>query len=278
MNDQILSDPPQIQQPPAPDPVAEASRVSQENAATYRMDRLENAMAELTNVVRDVGQKLVMPQAPPPKDASEFLNDLASDPQGVIRREVAAQAGQMISQQMNPTMLQVLDTQKDYLLRHHQQTIDQRFGEGTFEEIYKPTLSSELSQLRSVNPHAMASPEVMDALVNKIGGQKYDDLRQREAAVEKYARQRGLSHLLPGGGIPRLRGGGADPEVPEDVEQFLRGVEKQTGETIDRKRYAKNYHSGREVGPGRHRTDLIEWLKTNGADAETLKNHGGEST
>jgi hypothetical protein len=153
--------------------------------------------------------------------------------------------------------------------------VDSEFGTGAWNEIFKPQLDKDMAQLRQVNPSSLADPATVKALVDRqFGGQNFEKLVARRGQLED-GRMRGATNLVPSGGYPRLRSE-AQNEVPGDVEGFLRDVEKATGENIDRKHYAKLYHTGRESGPGRHRTSLLDYLRATGADPDTLKHYGGE--
>lgn len=272
MNDPILPDPMPAAppEPPPPPPIG-----------PDRMDRLEAAMGELTNTVRDAAIRLTQaPAAPPPQSTADFLDRLATDPQGVIEQVAAEQFRKSANETLNPAVLQVLETSSQQQLSGHRSRIDDEFGEGTFDEVFRPQLDKDLGQLRLANPRAMADPGTLEALVNRLyGGDNFPVLLERRKGLEASARARGQSHLLPRGGIPRLRAGqNPNEEVPPDVETFLREVERSTGEQIDRKHYAKVYHTGVETGPGRHRTTVVDYLKAVGADPDTLKMYGGERT
>jgi hypothetical protein len=265
MDDPILPEAPAAPAVPAP------------SAEGDRLERLESSMAELTATVRDAAAALRNTPAPqgPQRTPDEFLSDLATDPRGVIRNEATQAAREMMAQSLNPAVLQVLENGNAQLMRDHEATIDSEFGEGTYSEIFKPQLDRDIAQLKQVNPRAIADPQTMDALVNRLyGGQNFHMLSERRQAFEKTAQVRGLSHLLPRGGVPRLRVGNPAEELGPDHEQFLREVEKATGETKDRKQFARLLHTGRETGPGRHRTDLADYLAVTGADKVTKEKYG----
>lgn len=240
------------------------------------MDRLERAMSDLGSTVRAAAERVTSIQAPaaPAQRPDEFLNELAADPQGVITR-VARETFQAAAEAtLNPAVLQVLDTASKQILQGHQLRVDSEFGLGTFDEVFRPQLEKDLNQLRAVNARATADPATVEALVNRLyGGENFPKLVERRNGLEK-SHTRGVSHLLPTGGVPRLRQLTGD-ELPHDVEQFLRDTEKVTGDYTDRKRFSKLYYSGEESGPGRHRTNVVQYLQAIGADPDTLKRYGG---
>jgi hypothetical protein len=265
MDDPILPEAPAAPAVPAPP------------ATGDRMDRLESAMAQLTDTVRDAAAALraTPPQPGPQRTNDELLSDLATDVRGTIRNEAGQAAREIMAQGLNPAILQVLENGNTALMRDHQNVIDSEFGEGTYDEVFKPQLERDIAQLKQVNPRAIADPQTMDALVNRLyGGPNFHMLSERRQAFEKTAQVRGLSHLLPRGGVPRLRVGNPAEELGPDHEQFLRETEKATGETIDRKQFARLLHTGRDTGPGRHRTDLADYLAVKGADKATKEKYG----
>ena len=209
--------------------------------------------------------------------ADDFLNEFSTDPQGTVRKLARAEFAQSAGEHLTPAVMQVLDTANRQLLQGHEARVDMEFGEGTWAEVFKPQIEKDINQLRLANPKAIADPATLGALVDRLyGGENFPVLLERRKALETTMKQRGLSHFLPSGGVPRMRVGNPQEEVPDDVETFLREVERSTGESIDRKQYAKLYHTGTESGPGRHRTTILEYLKAVGADPDTRKMYGGE--
>jgi hypothetical protein len=279
MDDQIL--PADQQETPPAQPPEPATEVAEQQAPPEpdRMDRLESAMSELTETVRLAAQQVAgQRQAAPPQSQEDFLNELAADPQGVISRVARQTFHESADETLNPAVMQVLDTGSKQLMAAHEARVDAEFGVGTFNEVFRPQLEKDVSQLRQANPRAMADPATMEALVNRLyGGDNFGMLLERRKAAEKEGRLGVGNHLMPSGGVPRLRGGGnAGDEIPADVETFIREVERSTGEQVDRKEYAKLYHTGVETGPGRHRTTVVDYLKAVGAEPDTLKMYGGE--
>jgi hypothetical protein len=274
MEDELFDDqppqPPTETQPPAPAP-------PQPPEDGGRLDRVEQAVATLNETVRSAVQQipqLVQAQRPE-QNPDDFLSELAADPKGVIQRVAQESAQAATDQTLTPAIMQVLDTAGQQLMNGYQLKVDSEFGVGTFEEVFKPQLEKDMSQLKQSNPRALADPQVMGALVDRLyGGENFAKLTERRATLEK-AHARGIGNIVPTGGVPRLKAITGD-ELPNDVEAFLRDVEKSTGETVDRKEYAKLYYTGQDSGPGRHRTSVVEYLKAVGADPDTLKMYGGE--
>lgn len=269
MNDPILPD----------DPTTEPEAPAQPNE-TARLDRVEQSIAALNGTIQEAIQTLrnpaPVPQAPakatPP---DEFLNELAANPQEVIQREARAAFQSAADATLNPAVMQVLDTASRQLLNERQLAIDTQFGIGTWDAEFRPQLEKELAQIRSgPNPRGIADGELLDALVHRQYGQNFEKLMDRRRTIESAAARGHAHHLIPAGGVPRLRQQTAD-DLPNDVEQTLRDIEKATGESINRKAYAKLYYTGTDSGPGRHRTSVLEYLKATGASPDTLKHYGG---
>jgi hypothetical protein len=272
MEDNILPNPP----PEAP---AQPAPAQQPTQTDLRFDRLEQAMGQLAGVVQDAANRLTQaPQQATPQTNDEFLNELAQNPQAVIQRVAADTFRRTAQETLNPAVLKVLDTSRNQLMERERERVDGDFGEGAFDEIFRPQLNKDLDELRQHKPDAIADPATVRALVDRLyGGDNFPVLLERRANLEKNARMSGRSHLLPSGGVPRLRGSpNPQEEIPPDAEQFLREVERNTGEAIDRKQYARLYHTGVETGPGRHRTTIVDYLKATGADPDKLKMYGGE--
>lgn len=270
MNDPVLPDEEMAEEPQAlPQPPLQAPAQNDD-----RIGALERHMVELTQAIRDTAQRLVPPAASQ-GTAEDFLNQMAQDPQGAIRRIAQETYASSAGETLTPAVSQVLEMAKQQLLTQHEMRVDNEFGTGTWAEVFKPAVERDLAQLQKTNPHAIANGEIVGALVDRqFGGPNFEKLMERRKALDD-GRARGITNLVPGGGYPRLREAAAD-SMPGDVEGFLRDVERATGENIDRKHFSKLYKTGRESGPGRHRTDLLEYLRATGADPDTLKHYGGE--
>lgn len=272
MNDPLLPDDAQTAQPAQTAPAQ-----PQGPDPTARLDRLEQVMAELNQTVRATGQQILNQQvaAKPPAAPEDFLNELATDPRGVIQREARRAFDEAAGATLTPAVLQVLDTASKQLLNERELAVDTQFGIGTWNELFRPQLEKDLTQLRAQNPQATANEATLDALVARLyGGANFDKLADKRRAMEAAMARGHAHHMIPGGGIPRLRAPNAD-DIPNDVEQFNRDVERATGQTVDRKTFAKLYYTGVDSGPGRHKTDIVEYLKATGASPEKIKMHGG---
>ncbi len=260
--------------PPEPEPVQPVA-TPQPVQEQQRMDRLEQAMNELTRTVADAAQRLTVPQAAPQQTNDEFLSELASDPRGLITRVASAAAQQVANQQLTPALVRTLDLAASQLLSEQAQKVDSEIGAGTFDEFFRPQIDKDLAELRKTNPEALANKSVMEALVNRLyGGENFPVLSARRRQLEQLAQQRGLSHLVPTGGAPRLRSLSGEPELHPEAELFCRETDKATGEVTDRKAFAKQMATGHESGPGRHRTSLADWAKAAELTPEQRKMYG----
>lgn len=268
MNDPILPPDEPVAPPQPPAPVQDQQR----------MDRLEMAMQELTRTVADAAQRLSVPApAAPQQSNDEFLNELASDPRGLITRVASQAAQQVASQQLTPALVRTLDLAATQLVAEQALKVDQDCGAGTFDELFRPQVEKDLAELRKTNPEALANRSVVEALVNRLyGGENFPVLSQKRMKLEQLAQSRGLSHLVPQGGSPRLRSISGEPEISPEHELFLREVEKSTGEVTDRKEFARLLQTGHESGPGRHRTSIADYAKAVKLTDEQRKMYGIE--
>ena len=244
-----------------------------------RFARLERAMTELTNTVADAAQRLTAPAAgpgPARPSTEEFLKELSENPQAVIERVAASQMQAAAQQTLTPAVLRVMEMASQQLVSEQAQKVDAELGTGTFDELFRPQLEKDLKELRNHRPEMLADRGTIEALVNRLfGGENFPVLVEKRRSLEQLARSQGLSHLVPSGGAPRLRRGEGGPELPPDVLQTIASWDKNTGEETDIKRFAKMYNTGKDSGPGRHRTSVIEWLRASGATPEEIKMHGG---
>lgn len=275
MNDPLFSDAEASQQGVP----AQGQPGQQGQPAEDRFERLERAMGQLAETVRLAAQQVSsVPAAPVAQRETEspdaFMQRFSTDPQGTLREITQAGVAEAVGSQVTPAMRTVLEATTRQLVAAHRADIDLKFGAGTYDELFKPQIERDIAQLIQVNPGAAANPETVEALVNRLYGTHFGVLRERERAVET-ARSRGVSHLVPGGGVPRLRALTGD-ELPDDVEQHLRTWERETGEVVDRKHFAKLYYTGDSLGDGRHRTGLAQYLQAIGADADTKRTYLGE--
>jgi hypothetical protein len=179
------------------------------------------------------------------------------------------------TQQLTPALVRTLDLAATQLVSEQAARVDAEIGAGTFDELFRPQVEKDLAELRRTNPEALANRQVVEALVNRLyGGDNFPVLSQRRRQLEQLAQSRGLSHLVPQGGSPRLRSLSGEPELTPEAELFLREVDKATGEHTDRKAFAKQMATGHESGPGRHRTSIADWAKAAALTEEQRKMYG----
>lgn len=259
---------------PTPDPQADA-----------RLNRLEGMVSELVTSLKQAAST-PMPEAPaPPRPANERVNEFVTDPDGYINRIASETAQRLVAEAVNPVVMQTLDVSAQQLLGAHAVDVDTRFGTGTWAEMFQPQLEQDLGRLREVNPRALADKGTIDALVSRLyGGANFDRLVERRgkaAEAAAAAEEAGLAKIVsripggvPGGGIPRVRQG-AEGELPEGVETFLKETDKETGTTTNRKHFAKLLNAGTENPGGRRVTTVVDYLQAVGASPDTQKHYGG---
>jgi hypothetical protein len=251
-----------------------------------RVDQLaaqvERLVSQLDSLANTPAPAPVAPEpTPEPVAPGDALQELAADPQGFVAKTARDEAQRLVSEAVNPTVMQVLDAASQQLVNSHALRIEQEFGAGAWDDMFKPALEADLVRLREVSPRSLADPATIEALVNRLyGGENFTKLTERKAEHAKKLgeqEQEGLqkvARLVPQGGVPRLRKGNGEAGLPEDVEKFLKEVDAATGRPQDRERFEKLYATGEDTGRT-HRTDVVEYLKAVGADPETIKQHGG---
>lgn len=265
LDDPILTETPAPPAAPAPAPDS-------------RLDQMQSQMTELRKLVETVGGQLLQnqqAQSQPRKSSDEVLTEFASDPQGVMKNIAREAVQEGLASSLGPAGAAVFDTVHRQLMAGHQAEIDYRFGEGAYDEHFKPALEQDFAQLRKINPQALADQATMDALVKRQYGEHFDALRDRRERLEKTAAARGMSHLIPTGGVPRLRIAG-DPreELSADHELFIKETDRSTGQRTDPKAWAKLHHTGTQVGPDRHRTSLQDFADVTGMTPEKRAKYG----
>ena len=219
--------------------------------------------------------------APAPKPTNEQVNDLVADPSGFVGRVAQDAVTKAVQEAVNPILQRTLGVASQQLLNQHATDIDSRFGAGTWNEVFKPQIETDLERIRAANPAAAADPAVMDAIVGRLYGPNFDKLSDRQVAhqqglakQEEAGLQKIISKLPPAPGVPRLRQAGATDELDPETIAFLKRVDASVGETTDLKHFAKLHATGTE-GPSGHRTDVVDYLRAIGADPATIKAYGG---
>lgn len=253
MNEQIPggTPPPVADDKPAPEPTPNPT-----SDLEARVNQMASSIETLSNALRQAletpAPEPPAPRAPEPT-GDEYLDRLARQPRETITETASEAARRVAREDVGPMLNQVLDTAGRIVLNEKAQQIDQQFGTGVFQEEFTPILDKNLAELRKINPRATADPEAIQALVDRIKGQKLDVLiARREAHGKTMAeqRERGIKEIvsaIPSGGgrfqARSPRGG----ELPEGYDQFAREIEASTGEPMDKELFAKLHGAGNTI-------------------------------
>lgn len=254
MNEQITTSAPANEPAPTPTPVPEP-----DNRVGVLETQVSQMAEHIQSLTRSLQQALDTPveTPPPPKPeptGDEYLDRLARQPKETIAETAAETALRVARETMGPGLTQLFDTAGRLVLQEKRNEVDSQFGPGAFEAEFLPSLKQNLDQLRKVNPKAVADPDTVQALIDRIRGQKFDALVTRREAHGKAmadSKQKGLEEIvsaIPGGGgrfTMQKRGPGA--ELPEDFDQFSRELTAATGTPIDKDEFARLHKAGNTI-------------------------------
>ncbi len=220
-----------------------AKEIANTNQAVASMaDRLGEVFTDAGNQP-DPTPVPVAPAAPTPQEQTtdDFLNDLTARGAAVVDERINEGIRKVSDAQFAPVMATMIETAHDGLIASKQNDVDSIWGPGTWNDVIKPELDKELTQLRTLNFQALADKNAIKALVDRHIGINYAALKERDstyteeqAAVAKKSRD-DLISSLPTGGAPRisLREG----EVDGDTQTFFKELFEATGNKIDVKKF-----------------------------------------
>lgn len=238
--------------PPGPDPTAARLGVVENTLASLAQSQGQTAtiLQQINQQLQQLGRPAPAPEAAP-LDPNDLVSQLASDPEGTIKR-----VAQSALKEGNQAQLQVLgtliNTQHQNLVDDAEFDVDRQFGEGSWKEVIKPKLDPFLSELRTSNPTALADHQTLTRLVNMLKGEQMQALvdrqtkhqqslaTQEEAGVKKLVDQ--ISPHLPAAGLKRVTNDPSGQDIPG--LDLMRAELKREGMEIDPKEFAKYHNAG----------------------------------
>ncbi len=228
---------------PKPDP-AVAALQEQVSGIASSVDTLTQGLQQALNAPA--------PEPPPakvePTNTDDYLTQLANNPQDTIRREAIAAAQVVAQQTYGGTANQLVETQHVGLMNQYQTQIDGIFGKDTWTEVFVPKMQSDLQGLRQANLAAIAHPDTIKILVDRIVGQEREALNERETKFktgqqeEWVATRTEIAASLPASGMTRRVSADGTPD-PE-TKLFLSEVAEKTGQKIDPARFLRIMNAG----------------------------------
>jgi hypothetical protein len=227
--DQLFDDDKKPDETPAQTPAQNGGVTMDQvqQAMKVYFDGLNEQLTQFGQQVVAAIQQVQAPQTPEPTN-TDVATDLLEDPGSVIDQRVDGR----IRERLGPYLqTQIGDKLEDLLIRHRV-SVDERYGDGTFEKIYRPELDRQLDTLP---PETKSSAAHIQSLIEGITGRKTEELRPLANELEK-KRAEALDPppMLPGGLPIRTQLG----HVDQADRAFGEVYEKATGRTLDLKKLA----------------------------------------
>lgn len=246
--------------PPAPPAEGTPAVPAAPSGAEDRLAALESAVADtnqavlsLTRTLATSAEQALAADAAGREEAAEpdmdqFRQELVNDPAGTIDRRAAAVAERLATEQLNPTLVTIIEATHDTLLAKHEAQITNEFGEEAWSKVIEPALKEDIGTLRERNIKALADQTAIKALVDRQVGMNYRDLAVRQAET-KEAKEKAMAEQistgLPQGGQPKVRLSADQPD--EDIKTFWGDIEEHTGEKVDRVQFMKLHAAGNTI-------------------------------
>jgi hypothetical protein len=164
--------------------VAEATRPFES-----RIEALQRENRELQERVQSTSQ----PAPRAPEDDGDFFSRFTTDPEAALRSVVQDE-----QKQLAPLLATMLDTQHQNLVTNHRLNLDARYGEGTWEEVFRPVLDEVFTNARKQNPTLLASPDFVEGEVLKLRGFHEEALierRQKAIEAQENTRRTGMDEI-----------------------------------------------------------------------------------
>lgn len=206
---------------------------------------IEKSLGEMSNFFTKLQEQATATraaaEAPPAEDwATEFYNK----PQETVQQEIAAQAAPILQQNATFSAKVLMDKQHE--------TVDKRWGEGTWAEEFEPVLAPIVADAIKNYPTSLSNPTAVQNAVNTIIGDKFDALTARASKLAETSEEPNkelidqvASQVVEmTGGIRRSPNSAEEKLDDEDSQEFLKEIFRQTGEQRDPKRLAKLMNTG----------------------------------
>jgi len=234
---------------------------------TEQWESMKQEQADLKANLLSVNQKLedttrmlsnsTKPAPATPQDPSSMSSDdaiklFAADPSKFTTMVADGRISKAIAEQLGPLLTPIIQTTHQSILQSKRAAFDTRFGVGKFDEIILPDLQRDLDQLSKSNSNSLGDQATMEALVDRIQGQKRTELNQAEQALttsRDEATKADVARVvsaLPPSMQPKPAGG--IKELPEEAKTMLDEIERATGERPDEKRFIAVHNAGPGLG------------------------------
>lgn len=201
------------------------------------------AQRELTETLRGLAtQRPAPPEEPEPRNDDDPITAFTRDPNSFIDQR-AERAAQRAAQAGAANDLASLNTLHELLVDAERAKFDTEFGEGAFDELVKPDLTKNFTELRNAAesqgqlPTGLSSRPTIQALIDRIKGNKFSSLTTRAAEAAKAREEAQVKQRddliagLPRPGLTRTPGARQTPS--EEAKAFAAEIRNATGEDID---------------------------------------------
>ena len=239
----------------APDKGASPPGDTEVTALRADVAATNKAVGDLTATLKglvDASQAQPVPAAVEPEaepvDASDALNQLASDPTGFIEKHAQEIFDKSSEATYAPVARQMLLTQHDTFMSQHESDMKEAFGDAAWDEIFVPAMQPKIDQIKANNPALLGRSDTTRMLVNEAKGLNMDVLSTRRAETTKAAedaemkRRIEIAETLPTSGMRRTASG--EGELSADAKLMLSEIDRATGSTSDTKTFVKLHNTG----------------------------------
>lgn len=205
-------------------------------------------------------------ESAPTTPQGDFLERFANDPEGAIKEIASAQ-----DKEIAPALAQLYTTVHDSILANEQILVDQRYGDGTWDEMFQKPLKEIFTHAQQVNPTIIANRDWVRGEVAKLRGFHEDALQERRLKAAEAAekqRSKGMDEIARhavnrfniSGGTPTM--GGRDDEPSEALKEYVALRKEKSGVALD----PKELHSSLSF---KGATTREGWRKAHGRDPVT---------
>ena len=212
-------------------PEQQVQKPAEPNAVAPQIDlspvikEIQNLGQRLVAVEQQFQNVVVNQPAPVAVDSSDddLPTRLLTDPKKVLMEEFQANAKETLA----PALGVLFEDRKNEVLQNFHRQIDETFGEGTWEEEFKPEVDKALTNMP---PEMAGSRGHLNVMVNAIKGDRFNKLVERGAKLEEAAekaetaRQNEPPSLL---GVGHARP--EEPSISQDLSDWIKDTNRVTG-------------------------------------------------
>lgn len=132
------------------------------------------------------------PQGPAEPDDEEFASEFYQKPGAAVDQRIR----QRFASEAQPILSAQADFAAESLVREQRAEIDQKFGPGTWDDLFEKELRPVINEVKRTNPVALLNPTALRNAVNTVVGKNWDTLAEKRTSYQHNTEQEEQQKLM----------------------------------------------------------------------------------